>query len=94
MNKFIRLANFGLPASLLIEYSQSVLNESPMTQPLPVVQSPCIRNCCLDDKDMCLGCFRMLDEILIWSTASTARQLDIVQACGARKQKKAQGDLG
>ena len=64
------------------------------TQPLPAVQSPCIRNCCLDNKDMCLGCFRMLDEILIWSTASSARQFDIVQACAARKQKNAQGDLG
>ncbi|UZE97041.1 DUF1289 domain-containing protein [Alkalimarinus alittae] len=28
--------------------------------------NPCIRNCCLDDGDICLGCFRTLEEILAW----------------------------
>lgn len=65
-----------------------------MTHPLPDVESPCVRNCCLDDKDMCLGCFRMLDEILIWSTASPQQQFDIVQACATRKLNKTQSDLG
>jgi predicted Fe-S protein YdhL (DUF1289 family) len=64
-----------------------------MTHPLPAVQSPCIRNCCLDEKDMCLGCFRMLDEILIWSTASAQQQHDIVQLCATRKLKKPQRGL-
>lgn len=31
------------------------------------IQSPCIRNCCLDENDVCVGCFRSLDEILQWS---------------------------
>jgi predicted Fe-S protein YdhL (DUF1289 family) len=35
----------------------------------------------------------MLDEILIWSTASSKQQLDIVQACATRKQHKAQSEL-
>jgi predicted Fe-S protein YdhL (DUF1289 family) len=68
------------------------MNESSMTQLLPAVQSPCIRNCCLDDKDMCLGCYRMLDEILIWSTASPKQRLDIVKACEARKLNKPQSE--
>ena len=59
-----------------------------MTNPRPVIQSPCIGSCCLDDKDMCLGCFRMIDEILIWSKASSKQQIDIIQACSTRQQKK------
>ncbi|MFT6285018.1 MAG: putative Fe-S protein YdhL (DUF1289 family) [Arenicella sp.] len=35
----------------------------------------------------------MLDEILIWSTASSKQQLDIVQACVARRQQKSQSEL-
>jgi predicted Fe-S protein YdhL (DUF1289 family) len=32
--------------------------------------SPCVRNCCLDDDDVCLGCGRTLDEIVAWSLSS------------------------
>ena len=28
--------------------------------------SPCVRNCCLDQADVCLGCFRHVDEIMHW----------------------------
>ena len=28
--------------------------------------SPCVRNCCLDEGDVCLGCFRHVDEIMQW----------------------------
>lgn len=31
--------------------------------------SPCVRNCCLDNNDICLGCFRSLEEIRQWSLA-------------------------
>jgi predicted Fe-S protein YdhL (DUF1289 family) len=34
------------------------------------IESPCIRNCCLDESDVCVGCFRSLDEILEWSKVS------------------------
>ena len=34
------------------------------------VDSPCVRNCCLDTEDICLGCFRSLQEILDWHEAS------------------------
>lgn len=29
--------------------------------------SPCIRHCCLDQHDICLGCFRSLAEITSWT---------------------------
>lgn len=31
------------------------------------IDSPCVRKCCLDDKDICLGCFRSLIEITNWT---------------------------
>lgn len=37
----------------------------------PEITSPCIRNCCLDERDICVGCFRSLDEIKQWQGAST-----------------------
>ena len=64
-----------------------------MSNTLSNVESPCVRNCCLDDKDMCLGCFRMLDEILIWGTASSQQQLDILKAIAVRKLIKAKSEL-
>jgi hypothetical protein len=32
--------------------------------------TPCIRNCCLDFDDICVGCFRSLEEIKAWSKLS------------------------
>lgn len=51
--------------------------------------SPCIRNCCLDNNDVCLGCFRKLDEILAWQSYTDKEQKDIVQLCDKRKTEKA-----
>lgn len=31
-----------------------------------LVQSPCVRNCTLDENDVCLGCGRTLAEITEW----------------------------
>jgi uncharacterized protein len=33
------------------------------------MSSPCIRNCCLNEEDVCLGCFRSLLEIIGWADA-------------------------
>ncbi len=33
------------------------------------VESPCVRNCCLDEQDICLGCFRSVTEIIQWASA-------------------------
>jgi uncharacterized protein len=37
-------------------------------------QSPCRRNCCLDDDLTCLGCFRTLDEIKEWGIVNDQRR--------------------
>ncbi len=51
--------------------------------------SPCIRNCCLNDQDICLGCYRSLHEILIWQAASVEEKQKILRNCAERKQKSA-----
>ncbi|MDQ7072909.1 MAG: DUF1289 domain-containing protein [Gammaproteobacteria bacterium] len=41
---------------------------------LDTPSSPCIRNCCLDSNDICLGCFRSIEEILKWGRTSTSNE--------------------
>ncbi|MCX4027344.1 DUF1289 domain-containing protein [Endozoicomonas sp. SM1973] len=48
--------------------------------------SPCVRNCCLDNNDVCVGCFRSLAEILEWHTATEARRKQIVENANKRKK--------
>jgi len=35
---------------------------------------PCVRRCCLDDTEVCLGCYRSLAEILSWRTWTAAER--------------------
>ncbi|MBW3696836.1 DUF1289 domain-containing protein [Vibrio sp. T187] len=49
------------------------------------VPNPCIRNCCLDDNDVCLGCFRTYDEILVWNASTIVEKEKILQRCAARR---------
>ncbi|OUS12944.1 hypothetical protein A9Q89_04595 [Gammaproteobacteria bacterium 53_120_T64] len=41
---------------------------------LDAIASPCVDNCCLNEEDICLGCFRSLDEILGWRAASNEQR--------------------
>ncbi|MGB3383143.1 MAG: DUF1289 domain-containing protein [Marinomonas sp.] len=49
------------------------------------VSSPCIRQCCLNEKDICLGCFRSLQEILAWSSMSDSEKQHILKDATERK---------
>lgn len=53
-----------------------------MTTP---VQSPCVRNCCLNEADICVGCFRSLKEISLWSTVSDTTKMDILERVTERR---------
>jgi hypothetical protein len=44
-----------------------------------LAQSPCISNCCLDDDNTCLGCFRSLEEIKEWGVVDDHRRRVILQ---------------
>ena len=53
-----------------------------MTEAFP---SPCVRICCLDDNDVCLGCGRTLDEIRRWSEMSDAQKRLTVEQAAERQ---------
>ena len=52
------------------------------------VRSPCISNCCLDDEDICLGCFRHIDEIVGWHSAGELEKIKIIENCDERLANK------
>ena len=54
----------------------------------PGVASPCVRNCCLDERDVCLGCGRSLDEIRVWSESDDAGRLRILERAAARRAER------
>lgn len=57
-----------------------------MTRPIPPAgDSPCVRNCCLDEADVCIGCGRHLQEILRWSQADADERQAIVDRAEARR---------
>jgi predicted Fe-S protein YdhL (DUF1289 family) len=43
------------------------------------IESPCVRNCCLDNDDICLGCHRSLSEITSWTAMSKQEQKVVLQ---------------
>ena len=51
------------------------------------VQSPCVRICCLDDDDTCLGCFRSLDEIKAWGATGNDRRRAILRNAERRRDE-------
>ena len=62
--------------------------------PRPGVASPCIRSCCLDDDDVCLGCGRSLDEIVGWNEASDDEKAAIVARGRERIARRERGRPG
>lgn len=52
---------------------------------IEAVESPCVRSCCLDDNDVCLGCGRTLDEIRSWSEMSAAQKRATVEQAAERR---------
>ncbi|USD43525.1 DUF1289 domain-containing protein [Vibrio sp. SCSIO 43135] len=52
---------------------------------LESVECPCIRHCCLDDKDVCVGCFRTLEQILNWNSLSELQKRQVLAECQQRK---------
>ena len=47
---------------------------------------PCVRNCCLDNDDICLGCFRALHEITGWNEADEAERRTILERSEQRRE--------
>ncbi|MCL1042420.1 DUF1289 domain-containing protein [Shewanella marisflavi] len=49
------------------------------------MQSPCVARCGLNDEDICMGCFRHIDEIVGWGQADESRQAQIWDNIERRK---------
>ena len=50
------------------------------------VESPCINICALDDDDICIGCYRSIDEICAWRAADDGERRAILERAAARGQ--------
>ncbi|TZF86611.1 DUF1289 domain-containing protein [Lysobacter lacus] len=61
-----------------------------MNPPFRAVLSPCIGVCEIDDRGLCAGCMRTLDEIARWGTMGDAERLRVTDALHAREA--ARGD--
>lgn len=48
--------------------------------------SPCKRVCRLDDNGMCVGCFRMLDEIANWAILTPEARMEVLRKAHLRMQ--------
>jgi uncharacterized protein len=51
------------------------------------VASPCIGYCCLDPMDICMGCFRSLDEIKQWLLVDDVVRRQIIENTKQRQQQ-------
>jgi predicted Fe-S protein YdhL (DUF1289 family) len=50
------------------------------------IESPCIRICTLDATgELCLGCFRTLDEIVAWPQLSEGERAGVLARLPARR---------
>lgn len=49
------------------------------------VKSPCVRNCSLDARRVCRGCYRHLDEIMSWPDAGELSRREILERAAARR---------
>lgn len=46
--------------------------------------NPCVRNCCLNEHDFCLGCFRHISEIQQWYRLTDKQKQVILTECQYR----------
>lgn len=54
------------------------------------IHKPCIRQCCLNEDEVCLGCFRTFSDMLSWHKASIQEKKAMLQKAEMRKKEHAQ----
>ncbi len=59
-----------------------------MTDEIKLIESPCIGNCCLNEEDICLGCFRSLEEITSWTIVDHSTREKYMENTRQRKALK------
>lgn len=65
------------------DYTQFLLykNEPKMNN----TESPCVRDCCLNEQGICTGCLRSLEQIKEWGQASESRKAAIIKQIEFKK---------
>ena len=53
------------------------------------IASPCVRNCCLDNQDICIGCCRHIDEIMAWRHLDNKEKQSVLIQCQQRQKNMA-----
>jgi predicted Fe-S protein YdhL (DUF1289 family) len=56
------------------------------------IKSPCIHVCTNDTNDICLGCYRSVEEIRKWYLCSDEEKLKIIRNAEKRRAQKDQND--
>lgn len=57
------------------------------------VQSPCVRDCCLGDDAICVGCFRSVEEIKEWGLVDDERRRSILENARQRRETYRQSGI-
>lgn len=68
------------------EKNKQTSQVNPVNEVDAPIKSPCVSICCLDDNDICLGCFRSCDEICKWGAMSNDERKDVMQKVAEREQ--------
>jgi len=53
----------------------------------PSIEKPCIRQCCLNEEDVCVGCFRTFEDMGKWHKASDEEKKEMLRLASQRKEK-------
>lgn len=61
-------------------------NEKPAIE--KPIRTPCINVCTLDDDDVCVGCYRTIDEITGWTAMDREQRLECLRRCNSRSQNR------
>ncbi|MCB1615008.1 MAG: DUF1289 domain-containing protein [Pseudomonadales bacterium] len=58
-----------------------------MTEKEEQVMSPCIGICCPDENDICVGCFRTMQEITQWWDMTVAEKKQLILELQSRNKR-------
>ena len=51
----------------------------------PTLEKPCVRNCCLNNDDVCMGCGRTLEEITRWRSVPDSERAEMWKSATERR---------
>ncbi len=54
---------------------------------MPTVEVPCIRKCCLNDEDICLGCFRTFEDMKVWRSLTREEKVTVLHLAKKRESE-------